>query len=142
MNKKGQAAMEYLMTYGWALLIILVVGAVLWYYGVFSPSKFVGKQQTCGQLGIDDHYITSAGQLNIKFRNTIGKEINITSVAGVAQNKPTVKAGKVSDQITVDGVVSAGSSGDPYDTTISVTYDIMGGGMSHTDTCHLIGKME
>ncbi len=30
MRKKGQAAMEYLMTYGWAILIIIVVvGAVV-----------------------------------------------------------------------------------------------------------------
>lgn len=28
-NKKGQAAMEYLMTYGWALLVIVIVLALL-----------------------------------------------------------------------------------------------------------------
>ena len=29
MNKKGQAALEYLMTYGWALIIIAIVMGVL-----------------------------------------------------------------------------------------------------------------
>ncbi len=33
--RKGQAATEYLMTYGWALLAIAIVGAIL-YYQVFS----------------------------------------------------------------------------------------------------------
>ena len=35
--RKGQTAMEYLMTYGWAILIIMVVLAVLFYLGVLSP---------------------------------------------------------------------------------------------------------
>jgi len=37
---KGQTALEYLITYGWAILVILVVLAVLWYYGVFNPVKW------------------------------------------------------------------------------------------------------
>ncbi|NYZ78872.1 hypothetical protein H0N99_01875, partial [Candidatus Micrarchaeota archaeon] len=35
--RKGQTAMEYLMTYGWAILIIMVVLAVLFYLGVLNP---------------------------------------------------------------------------------------------------------
>lgn len=35
---RGQAALEYLMTYGWAILVILIVGIALWQMGVFSPS--------------------------------------------------------------------------------------------------------
>jgi len=34
--KKSQSAMEYLMTYGWAILIIAVVLGVLFQLGVFS----------------------------------------------------------------------------------------------------------
>jgi hypothetical protein len=36
MHKKGQGAMEYLMTYGWAILVVIIVGVVLWQMGVFS----------------------------------------------------------------------------------------------------------
>lgn len=32
MMKKGQAAMEYLMTYGWAILVIVIVLAILAFY--------------------------------------------------------------------------------------------------------------
>lgn len=35
-NKKSQAAMEFLMTYGWAILIVLVAIAALYFLGVFS----------------------------------------------------------------------------------------------------------
>ena len=36
-RKKGQSAMEYLMTYGWAILVIIIVIAVLFYIGVLNP---------------------------------------------------------------------------------------------------------
>jgi hypothetical protein len=39
-NLKLQSAMEYLMTYGWAILIIAVVLGVLFQLGVFSSSSF------------------------------------------------------------------------------------------------------
>ena len=28
--------MEYLMTYGWAILVVMIVGVVLWYLGIFG----------------------------------------------------------------------------------------------------------
>ena len=41
-GKKAQSAMEYLMTYGWAILIIAVVLGALFSLGVFSSSSFLG----------------------------------------------------------------------------------------------------
>ena len=39
---RAQSAMEYLMTYGWAILIIAVVLGALFSLGVFSSSSLVG----------------------------------------------------------------------------------------------------
>ena len=41
MNRKGQAAMEFLMTYGWAILAAIIAIGVLAYFGVFNPSRLV-----------------------------------------------------------------------------------------------------
>ncbi|ASI13969.1 hypothetical protein Mia14_0666 [Candidatus Mancarchaeum acidiphilum] len=41
-NFKAQSAMEYLMTYGWAILIVAIVLAALYVLGVFNGSTFVG----------------------------------------------------------------------------------------------------
>ena len=41
----SQSAMEYLMTYGWAILIIAVVLAALFELGVFNPYTFAAKAQ-------------------------------------------------------------------------------------------------
>ena len=42
-SAKSQSAMEYLMTYGWAILIIAVVLAALFELGVFNPMTFAPK---------------------------------------------------------------------------------------------------
>ncbi len=43
-SKKSQAAMEFLMTYGWAILVVLAAIAALAYFGVLSPEKFLGDK--------------------------------------------------------------------------------------------------
>ncbi len=44
-SAKSQSAMEYLMTYGWAILIIAIVLAALFSLGVFNPMTFAPKAQ-------------------------------------------------------------------------------------------------
>ena len=43
-HKKSQAAMEFLMTYGWAILVVLAAIAALAYFGVLSPEKFLPEK--------------------------------------------------------------------------------------------------
>ena len=38
---KSQSALEYLMTYGWAILIIVIVAVILYSMGIFNPSSSV-----------------------------------------------------------------------------------------------------
>ena len=44
--KKGQATMEFLLTYGWAILMVLAAILALVYFDVLSPSNFVPMNQT------------------------------------------------------------------------------------------------
>jgi hypothetical protein len=46
--RKGQAAIEYLMTYGWAILALVLVIAVLVSTGIFSPSYLVSEECNFG----------------------------------------------------------------------------------------------
>jgi len=39
--RKGQAALEFLTTYGWAFLVLLVMIGALAYFGVLNPSKML-----------------------------------------------------------------------------------------------------
>ncbi|MBU4406050.1 MAG: hypothetical protein KKB24_00520 [Candidatus Altiarchaeota archaeon] len=38
---RGQGALEYIQTYAWAILVVLIVGVVLWQLGVFGPHSGV-----------------------------------------------------------------------------------------------------
>ena len=40
-SAKAQSAMEYLMTYGWAILIVAVVLGALYSLGVFNGAAFL-----------------------------------------------------------------------------------------------------
>ena len=44
-GSRAQSAMEYLMTYGWAILIIAVVLGALYYLGVFNTSNLAPRAQ-------------------------------------------------------------------------------------------------
>ena len=43
MNKKGQASMEFLMTYGWAILAGIIAIGALAYFGVFRTDSLTGN---------------------------------------------------------------------------------------------------
>jgi len=47
-KRSGQAALEFLMTYGWAILVVMIVIGGLTYFGVLRPEKFLPTQ--CGIL--------------------------------------------------------------------------------------------
>jgi len=41
--QKGQGALEYIMTYGWALLIIVALGGALFATGILNPTSYATK---------------------------------------------------------------------------------------------------
>ncbi|MGC8669701.1 MAG: LamG domain-containing protein [Candidatus Micrarchaeia archaeon] len=67
---KAQNAIEYLMTYGWAILMISIVLAALFELGVFNPYTFVSKAPTgaCQVLrpegAMSTHLINLVGTCN------------------------------------------------------------------------------
>jgi len=44
MRKKAQAALEFLMTYGWAILLVIVVVGALYATGMLKPCRWTGPQ--------------------------------------------------------------------------------------------------
>ena len=74
--KKGQSAIEYLMTYGWMLLVVAIVGgavfSVVQSQSVESVSGFTG-----GDVTVDDFGVTSDGGLQVSMRNTGSETVEI-----------------------------------------------------------------
>ncbi len=83
MRKRGQGALEYLMTYGWALLIIAIAGLVLWKLGVFKPVRKEQVLEPFKGFDIVGQYLSNiAGEVGIEVLNTKAKgmAVNITKV--------------------------------------------------------------
>ena len=88
---KAQAAMEYLVTYGWALLALLFVIALLIGTGAFSVSNFSTSECTfqpdipCSSFILyKEAAATAAGEhtvLAFNISNGLGFPINITNVS-------------------------------------------------------------
>ncbi|MFA5141731.1 MAG: hypothetical protein WC471_02075 [Candidatus Woesearchaeota archaeon] len=81
MNKKAQAAMEFLMTYGWAILVVLVVIGSLAYFGVLSPTALLPEKcfMPIG-LSCTQHLVSAtAGTAKFQFLNGLGDKITITN---------------------------------------------------------------
>jgi hypothetical protein len=78
--RRGQAALEYLITYGWGFLVIIVVVGGLAYFGLFSPSRYIpARCEFGGQLECVDYRLNSAGTIQLQFRNNFGDDILIVS---------------------------------------------------------------
>jgi len=80
---KGQSSIEHMMTIGWALAIIVIVGGVLVYSGVLSPGKLAGKTKAgFGQIEVIDWvFDSSADEVKLLLENRVGVGINITSIS-------------------------------------------------------------
>ena len=79
-NKRGQVALEFLMTYGWAILVVLVVIGALAYFGVLSPTTFIPERCSL-QVGLNcpGSKITTS-DVTILVENAMGQDIEITGL--------------------------------------------------------------
>ncbi len=81
MMKKAQGALEFLMTYGWAFLVILIMIGALAYFGVLNPTKFLPERCTFGsQFLCKDYLITggaSSANVTVKLQNNLGQAIYV-----------------------------------------------------------------
>ncbi len=154
---RGQTAVEYLMTYGWAILIILIVAGVLAYYGIFAPSGFLGPTaRGFGQVQVLNPWSLSSsdGALTLNIENRVGGTIAITNVSytltsggsgtyyddspsctsGCTTGTNVTSGGKAVIVATPVSGPSGASAGDSWTATVTIYYDYGGSTFSSTGT--------
>jgi hypothetical protein len=86
-GKRSQAALEFLMTYGWAILVVLIVISALAYFGVLNPQRMLPSRCTmptgfsCQDFVADQ----SANQITLNVVNGMGVAITVTNVTLLPQ---------------------------------------------------------
>lgn len=123
-NKKGQASMEFLMTYGWAILAAVLAIGVLAYYGVFSPGNSLPNICAINApLGCDEYQVNTTGVILI-LRNGAGDAITVSDVT-VGDCTPDVTSTPVANGDTTTYYLTGctiGAASSKFSGDISVTY--------------------
>jgi hypothetical protein len=96
MKRKGQAALEFLTTYGWAFLVILVMIGALAYFGILNPKAFLPNRCTfspeidCIEARIEYRGVNTA-DVSFRFRNNIGSSADFNaSITYIGSTNPAV----------------------------------------------------
>ena len=92
-QRKSQAALEFLMTYGWAILVVLVAVGALAYFGVLSPEKFLPAKCTlpAGIACLDHRASSTTNQIQIVLQNSLGYDLTgvIVQIGGCGIATPS-----------------------------------------------------
>jgi hypothetical protein len=103
-NRKAQSAMEYLMTYGWAILIIAIVLVALFALGIFNSGSFTNT--TC--IATSGFECTSVSLTASGLTATVGQA---TGATWTTANVFFLGPGVTSPPSTVNSVAESSISG-------------------------------
>ena len=143
---KSQAAIDFVMTYGWAIMMVMVAIGALAYFGVLSPDKLVGEKCVFPSgISCLDHLASAAPQdmsILVTVKNNLGYDITGISVIATGctgadlqsllRNGQTIEFTPSSCTLTV---------GQKYNGDINITYTNADTGITHKMRGTLITKI-
>ena len=146
--KKSQAALEFLTTYGWALLVILIMIGTLAYFGILSPSKILPNRCTFGSefQCVDYQISATANTFKLRLKSAAGEPIDVSAITlgseGATQyacstppsNPLAWKSGQIID-LTWSGCNSASAgmvAGEKGKILVTISYNSVVSGSGYT----------
>ncbi|MFH0798252.1 MAG: hypothetical protein V1906_02460 [Candidatus Woesearchaeota archaeon] len=141
MAKKGQAAMEFLMTYGWAILVVLIAIGALAYFGVLNPSRFLPSSCTLMPgLSCESFKVSVADGVTLNVRNGMGVDLTGVTIAscGGTSASTALNDGDLATFTIVCAPARTLGSRFKEDLTLAYTE----GTLSHSRTGQLVAETE
>ncbi len=149
--RKGQAALDFLMTYGWAIALVVIIAAVLFALGVFDVSNFIGnKAAGFSGVAVSGWNLGSSGLFTMKLSNQVGQQISVNSVsvtvgqttASMAGLPVTLATGASTATLSsAAGAFSNQTAGSGYTASVTVGYTDLNANFNYTTTGTLTGKV-
>jgi hypothetical protein len=153
--RRGQGALEFLMTYGWALLVILVAMIVLWQWGLFN----LGERVEPGSFGFwgltvqqgNEFKLDKDGYLSISLLNTVGANVTLlhynatidTASDNCGACTPIVIEPGASRVITLQHDSWRSGSGKRFDSYVTLIYtDVRTGDNRYQSSGRIWGSVE
>ncbi len=154
---KVQSAIEYLTTYGWAIMIMAVVLSALYFLGLFNPGTFAGQECLLpAGFSCTNIYLFPNGLLNINLMQVTQSPINITGI-GCSSNQSLIhmQTYSVSNQIYMpigsnytfsvfcytSNSIYTGKLGSLYNGYLIINYTSTTTGFPHMITGQLIARV-
>lgn len=154
MVRKGQAAMEFLMTYGWAILVVLAAIGALAYFGVLSPDNFLPSKCTISpEFACTEWKVNTDGTVQLGLQNNLGSTASEINVTLVGPDCPTSTVTVTSvpngrnfnasgDNLVTFDCGSALGVDDKFQGDLTLTYLESGSSLTHSVTGTLQTKVE
>jgi len=149
--RKGQAALDFLMTYGWAIALVVIIAAVLFALGVFDVSNFVGnKAAGFSQVAVKGWNLNTLGTMTMKVSNQAGVQVRVDAVSiTIGQNTTTLSglpvtlnAGADSALLTTGAAAfGAQTAGTGYSARVVINYTDMNANFAYSSGGTLTGKV-
>ena len=112
MLKKSQASLEFLTTYAWALLSILVTLAALYYFGVFDFSKYLPEKCIFTSQLECLAFVMNEDNIRIKLVNNLGETITVEEMTVTDNSESPLSC-------TVSPTKTGWLSGDEWDLSLT-----------------------
>ncbi len=144
-NKRGQAALEFLMTYGWAILIVLIVVGILWSL-IGNPADILGDRciLPAGSTLFCEDQKAEMGAATLLIRNGLSETINVNTIELVDKQckdstftQPSISPGGATTFIVECESIQ---SGEYVKSPLKVYYDVAGGLSNKTASGRLLVK--
>jgi hypothetical protein len=142
--EKGQAAIEFILTYGWILLVVVLAVGALLYFGFLSPETF-GKKQCEIVPGLEcDEFRATSNELTLILENDLGQDIFIKRMHDKSgkcsfEEGTDIPNGEKKTFLLKD--CKYGSKGERLETSVSVEYQ-SSTGINHTQEAQIVTFIE
>jgi hypothetical protein len=151
--RRGQAALEFMTTYGWAIVVIAVVIGAIAYFGVTNPSKFVPNRCDIGaEFSCNDYLLNKTG-VYLALQQSSGKTVYVSNFnctykdaiyAGNPANANPAIAWGARDRMLLNCSIPGLSSaeGQKVKVTYEITYQKTQTGFNHTSAGSVFAKVQ
>ncbi|MDD9952786.1 MAG: hypothetical protein OXR66_00450 [Candidatus Woesearchaeota archaeon] len=133
--KKGQAALEFLMTYGWMLLVLVAIISVMWYFTGFNVKFFPSTCTVEPPFSCLEYKAQEDGIITFGIQNTIGDVTDVNMTLYCEQPRSFVQTGVLSNQDFINETLvhfSCPVTGSQFKTSFDIIYRNVGEGPTHT----------
>ncbi|MGB9634857.1 MAG: hypothetical protein ACP5H8_01555 [Candidatus Micrarchaeia archaeon] len=101
-SKRAQSSLEYLMTYGWAIIILVAVLSVLYSLGVFDPQQYMNEECLFQpSLQCKSMSLKTNGEFELKLSNGLGYTLeSVNASVNVLSTGESIQS--TTSQVSVD----------------------------------------